>query len=272
MTTDTTINASTNPASANKAVADAMALAEQEAVVQVKKEPLTLPSATEVELLGGFYDPFEGTSMTAEIRELNGVDEEAISKIADTGKALLEILERGTVSIGSNPATKEVLDLLLAGDREMILLAIRKATFGSDIKLGPGACPKCNTEQLFDIDLNTDVPLKKLEGDREFTVSTSLGEVLVSLPNGATQKELVSGVSKTSAELDTILLRKCIISINDMPIMSADQVRKLSIKDRRKLVDEITTRNPGPQLSELKKPCASCGQEVPLPLTLADLF
>ena len=272
MTTDSTINASTNPALANKAVSDAISLAEQEATVKVQKEPLTLPSATEVELLGGFYDPFEGVAMTAEIRELNGVDEEAISKITETGKALLEILDRGTVKIGNSPANKEILDLMLAGDREMLLLAIFKITFGSDIKLGPGACPKCETQQVFEVDLDKDVPMKKLEGDREFTIPTSLGDVLVSLPNGATQRELVSGASKTSAELDTILLRKCIISINEMPIMSADQVRKLTIKDRRTLVDEIIKRNPGPQLSELKKPCASCGQEVPLPLTLADLF
>ena len=272
MSTNSTINASNSPDSANQAVSEALALAEQKVAAKARKEPLKQPSATEVELLGGFYDPFEGVSTTAEIRELNGIDEEAISKINDIGKALLEVLERGTVKIGNQPATKEILDLMLAGDRELLLLSIRKATFGSEIKLGPGACTECGVQQVFDVDLDKDVPMKKLSGDREFTVSTSLGDVLVTLPNGATQKELVTGASKTSAELDTILLRRSIVSINGMPILNAEQVRLLSIKDRRAIITEITDRNPGPQLSEIKKPCMSCGQEVPLPLTLADLF
>jgi hypothetical protein len=57
-----------------------------------------------------------------------------------------------------------------------------------------------------------------------------------------------------------------------MPVVGQSQVRNLGIKDRRDILEEIAKRNPGPQLSEIKKACDTCGLEVELPLTLADLF
>lgn len=270
MTTSKTISATQDPAAANKLAAQAMS--DQEATVKALKPDTKLPPATDVTLPAGLYSPFDGLISTAEVRELTGVDEEAISKISDAGKALLTILERGTVKIGNEAATPAILDSLYAGDREALLLAIRKATFGSDIKLGPAPCPSCGEEQVFNIDLDKDVPVKTLDGPGEFTVDCKVGTVLVSLPKGSAQKAVVSSTNKTTAELDTIILTNCVVSINDMPVIDPAVVRNLSIQDRRKILNEITTRNPGPQLSELKTSCQSCGTEVPLPLTLAELF
>jgi hypothetical protein len=272
MTTDTVINATNDPALANQLADKAMKPSEQVVASSAPKVTTTPPPSTDVELLGGLLDPINGFITTAEIRELTGLDEEIISKISDPGKALLTILERATVKIGDEPADKSMLDSLYAGDRELLLLAIRKATFGSDVKLGPGECPSCGVEQVFEIDLSKDVPLKKLDGDHTFTVKCKVGEVVVSLPTGSTQKAIVTATNKTSAELDTILLKNCIEAINDVPVLSMDDVRKLSLKDRRDILEEITNRNPGPQLSQIKIPCQSCGTEVPLPLTLAELF
>ena len=272
MTTDTTIKAVASPDLANKIAAEAMAPSAKEVASSTLK-PTVLPlPETEVELLGGLLDPFKGLITEAEVRELTGVDEEAISKINDPGKALLTILERATVRIGDEPANKDMLDALYAGDREAILLAIRIATFGADVKLGPGPCPDCGEEQVFKINLNEDVPKKKLEGDREFTVDCKVGKVLVSLPTGNTQKALVTSTNKTSAELDTILLKNCIKSIDGQAVLNPENLRNLSLKDRRDILQEITDRNPGPQLNEIKVPCQACGIEVALPLTLADLF
>jgi hypothetical protein len=266
------VNAAQDPALATKLAADAIQLANQEVAISDEID-IQLPPDTAVNLPGGLLDPLDGLTTTAEIRELNGADEEAIAKTADMGKGLLTILERATVKIGDKKATKEDLDSLLAGDREMILLAIRKATFGSVIKLGPGACPHCEEEQIFEINLTKDVKVKELENnERSFTLDCKVGKVQVNLPDGGTQKEIVNSSNKTSAELDTILLKSCIASINGIPVMSVQQVRDLSINDRRKILNAISDRNPGPQLSEVKKNCQACGQEVPLPLTLADLF
>jgi hypothetical protein len=272
MSNDTVINSHTNPDLANKLVKQAVELSEQEVMERAVKPTLTLPPATEVDLPGGLFDPFNGLITRVEVRELTGVDEEAVSKIADPAKALLSILERATVKIGDEPATREMIDALFAGDREMILLAIRGVTFGNEIKLGPGLCPHCEVEQIFEIDLSKDIKIKKLEGDSEFTVECKVGKVLVTLPKGSTQKAIVESSNRTSAELDTIMLKNCVIDINGQKVINQEVVRNLGMLDRRTILKEIADRNPGPQLGALKKECQSCGQEVPLPLSLADLF
>ena len=272
MNTDTVINAHTNPELANKLAKQATELSDQEVMVNAVKPPVTLPPATDVDLPGGLFDPFNGLISKAEIRELTGVDEEAISKIADPARALLSILERATVKIGEETATKEVLDSLFAGDREMLLLGIRCATFGNEIKLGPGLCPHCDETQTFNVDLSKDIEIKRLDGDSEFTVDCKVGKVLVTLPKGSTQKAIVESTNRTSAELDTIMLKNCVLEINGKEVFNAEVVRNLGMLDRRTILKEIADRNPGPQLGALKKECQSCGQEVPLPLSLADLF
>lgn len=261
-----------DPKLAARLANEAIQAVNQEVIVSDETE-IQLPPDTTVELPGGLFDPIDGTTNTAEVRELNGADEEAIAKSSDMGKGLLTILERATVKIGDKKPTREDLDSLLAGDREMLLLAIRKVTFGNTVKLGPGACPECGEEQVFEVDLTKDVVVKKLENDeRYFSVDCKIGEVKVGLPDGGTQKDIVNSTNKTAAELDTLLLKGCIATINGLPVMSVQQVRDLSITDRRKILNAISDRNPGPQLSEIKKNCQACGQEVPLPLTLADLF
>ena len=268
MDTDTNISASTNPAIANKLAEQAMS--DQEATAT--KAQVQLPPDPTLELPGGLLDPFNGLITTAQVRELTGADEEAVAKVNDIGKGLLTILERAVVKIGDETPDKDMLDALLSGDREAILLKIRMMTFGSEIKVGPLACSNCGDVQVFDIDLDKDVPIKKLEGDRRFTVSCKVGNVDLTLPTGSLQKEIVASSNKTSAELDTIILKNCIVSINNKPLLNTETVRALGLADRRLLLNEISLRNPGPQLREITKTCSACGQEVPLPLTLAELF
>jgi hypothetical protein len=274
MTTDsTTVSALANPKLANKLVEEALASVEKEAESQPVKVEADLPPDLTVQLPGGLFNPFEGVTTTAEIRELTGADEEAIARIPDAGKALLTILERATVKIGDKNADQETLDLMLAGDREAILLAIRKATFGTEVILGPGECPECGEEQTFYVDLDKDVEMKKLKDeDREFIVSCKVGKVAVMLPSGFVQKSIINSGNKNAAELDTLLLKGCITSINGNPIITMDTIKNLSLKDRRTIISEIITKNPGPQLAQVTKECTVCGTEVPLPLTLADLF
>jgi len=156
----------------------------------------------------------------------------------------------------------------------MLLLAIRKATFGSEISVD-ATCSRCPESQTFVIDLNTDVKINVLEDPREdrgFIFKSKVGMIKVSLPTGDVQIKLINDSTKNSAELDTMLLTSCISEINEMPVINPSQIRNLGIKDRRDILAEISKRNPGPLLSEIKKACNSCGLEVELPLTLADLF
>jgi dsDNA-binding SOS-regulon protein len=272
----TTVKASENAALAQELANKAMQEPTQVTVgVPEAPKPAPLPPDTTVTLAAGLLDVMTGEcEMTAEVRELTGADEEALARIVDPGKSLLATLDRAVVKIGDKPAKKEDLDVLLAGDRELLLMAIRTATFGAEVKL-EGACPLCSADdQTFIIDLNKDVKVVRLDNpaDRNFMLDCKAGEVEVTLPDGTAQKKLVAAQDKTQAELDTILLKSCIAAINGMPIFDVKQIQGLGMADRRKIIGEIVKRSPGPRLAEIEKTCSACGQEVPLPLTLAELF
>ena len=254
-----------------KIVNQAVKALEAEPVVKVTTQA---PSDTEVSLPGGFINREGALVKYAEVRELNGADEEAVARAGSTGRALNVMLQRGLVSLGMESASKEDLDTLLSGDRDAILIGIRRATFGNTIDF-TGTCPSCRTEQNLTLDLNKDIPVVELKDpkeDRLWTYESKLGTVVVGLPTGNTQRRLLENTDKNSAELNTILLAGCVASINGSPSIGASTVLKLSWKDREAIVQEILERNPGPRLGEVKKACEACGEEIPMPLTLAALF
>lgn len=231
------------------------------------------PSDSEVKLPGGFM---KGTELitTAEVKELNGSDEEAIARAGSTGKSLQVLLQRGLVKLGAHEATKEDLDTLLAGDRDAVLIGIRCATFGEDLTLTV-RCPSCGDQHDATVNLIDDVPVKTLKdptSDRAWEVKTKMGTVVVALPNGIVQRKLMENIDKTSAEINTLLLSGCIVSIDGIPSVGASTALSLSMADRSKILDSIIDRNPGPRLGEVKKACKACGEEIQLPLSLVDLF
>jgi hypothetical protein len=233
------------------------------------------PSNSDVSLPGGFIAGDGSVVKYAEVRELNGVDEEAISKAGSTGRALAVMVQRGLVSIGMEKPTKEDLDRLLSGDRDAILIGIRRVTFGNTVQFG-FPCPHCKEGLEVEVDLTSDIPIKTLDNpieDRKFIYeSEKHGTIVVGLPTGTTQKKLIENVDKTPAEINTMLLAGCVESVNGIVSMGASTVLKLGMKDRENIIAEILDRNPGPRLGEVKTTCEACGEDIPMPLSLADLF
>lgn len=183
-------------------------------------------------------------------------------------------MQRCTVKIGDKQVTEQTLDQLLAGDRDTLLLAILKVTFGSTPKVAT-FCDGCQETKEVLVDINQDIKFKVLTNpieDRVFTVRGKAGEILVQLPNGVAQKALVNNADKTAAELATILLENTVLKINDNPVYSKTQVQNLSIVDRRKIIEAIEERAFGPQFELQKTECPDCGSEVSVPVTLDSLF
>jgi len=233
------------------------------------------PSNSNVILPGGLLAKDGSLIKYGEVRELNGMDEEAISKAGSAGKALAAMLQRGVISLGTNPVDKADLDQLLSGDRDALLIGIRRVTFGDTVDY-EFPCPHCNTDLEVAVDLVKDVPVKELDdpiNDRTFTyMSKKHGAIVVGLPTGAVQKKLVENSDKTNSELNTILLAGCLKSINGEPSLGASTALTLGMADRDEVINEIIKRNPGPRLGEVKTTCEACGEDIPLPLSLADLF
>lgn len=258
---------STDPKVVNAAIAEAL-----------KEEPVKViteaPANNDVILPGGYISPGGVFAKYAEVKELNGSDEEAISRAGSLGKSLTTILQRGVVSIGGEPITKDTLDNLLAADRDALLLAIRKITFGESVEYR-ALCQNCGVEQTTEIHLEDDIVMQSLDNpitDRQWSVETKAGTVILALPTGSTQKRLIEATDKTTAELGTILLAGCVLTINDKVSVGASSVLKLGMGDREKLIEEIVNHNPGPRLGEVTKTCEACGESMETPLSLVALF
>jgi hypothetical protein len=265
-----TISAAANPALANDLIKKVVAEKPQQKEVEV-----TPPSDTLVTLPGGYLDSETGEVITeAEVRELNGKDEEAIARASTTSKALLTILQRGSVRVGNQKITEDVLDKMLSGDRDMLLLSILKVTFGANPPVG-AYCGKCQDVKTVEVDIDTDIKVQKLAdpiNDRVFTVQGKNVEFTVQLPTGITQKELILNADKTAAELNTILLENTVMKIGNSPVIGKAQVQNLSLTDRRKIVDAINERIPGPKFDSLTVTCPDCESEVSVPISLGALF
>ena len=256
-----------NPKVVNAAIEEAF----KETPVQVKT---VAPSNSDVSLPGGYISQEGSLIKYAEVRELNGSDEEAIAKAGSLGRVLNTILQRGLVSLGQENITKETFDDLLAADREAILLGIRKVTFGETAEYNL-YCSDCGKESVVSIDLDKDVPVSELQDpilDRKWDIEVKAGMAKVTLPNGRTQRLLMENSEKTAAELNTILLEGCLLGIDGKGSLGTSTVLKLGMGDREKLVSKILNKNPGPRLGEVMKTCEACGTEVNTPLSLMSLF
>lgn len=269
----TRVNATLDPAIANEIVA------------QVEKVSAAIPDSipddaslfdlpeTQVTLPGGYLSIDDGLITDAEVRELTGEDEEVLSRLTSPGKMLITILERAVTRVGGKKPDRKILDSLLTGDRDTLLLAIRRVTFGNEVTYTT-TCDVCSESCEFVIDLSKDIPMRYLEdqSDRVFHVDCKAGTVEVALPNGATQRELMQASEKTIAEINSILLSGCVQEVNGLPSMGLSTVKKLGIMDREKITREIGDRVPGPRFNDVKKECPKCGSEATLQMSLASLF
>jgi len=271
MSTTKTIKAASNPNLANSLIEDALAEPKDEEVkVEVK-----FPSDTLVELPGGYITAAGELVKTAEVRELTGRDEEAIARTGSLPRAINMILCRGVVKIGNEPVTEAVLDLVLGGDRDELLLGIYRVTFGNPAELS-GFCIECDTPKTVAVDLVADIERKTLADpivDREFTVKGRTGtEYEVSLPNGKAQKEMTANLDKTGPELATILLHNTVNKINGMPVYDTRQILDIGLRDREIIAEEIAARIAGPKFDDIKLPCTECDGEVVVPINIGRLF
>ena len=222
---------------------------------------------------------------SAEVRELRGRDEEVIAKAKATGdpvRLLDAILRVGVVSVGDiteQPALNKALDKLLLGDRDLLVMQIRRLAFGDTIRLDV-TCPYCDTEFTVDYSFADDVPLKAHEASsdkaqRLFDLETPSGKAVeIALIDGEAQKRVFTpeNVNKTGAELNTLMLREVVKSIDGKPVKGVGPILDLPTRDRRYLVDWLGENVCGPQYADVKQECDQCARSFPLVMTLRDMF
>lgn len=222
---------------------------------------------------------------TAQVRELNGSDEEALSRAFQSGSGyrfIDTLIERGTVKVGDITADRDLVKSMLIGDRDALALGIRIVTYGDVMDIERWMCPSCGKMSDIKFSLKDDIETVTLKDPAEetvFEVKLRKGaKARVRLPNGADQDALFADEDWTPAQRNTVLISRCVLTYTDptgqqfnmaaFPSMALS----LSIPDRQKIISEISKRQPGPRYNEVKFTHDECGNEVTLALGVRDLF
>ena len=218
---------------------------------------------------------------SAEVRELTGADEEALAKVSGhPGRFVSALLKCGVVRVGEYESSPALLRELLIGDRDSLVLAISRATFGNEIAYDNIGCPHCNERLDIKIHLD-DIPMKRMEddGEREFDVVLRKGRIArVRLPTGNDQEILFESFDASGPEQNTILLSRCVLSLTDSNGRpkkvnnSKSQVTALGVVDRRAILKALADRTIGPEYDKVSFHHESCNREVTVEVSVNDLF
>jgi len=260
-----------NPDLLNQLAQQAMNDSQQQDVIVSE---ITYPTDTLVLLPGGYITAAGEVIKSAEVRELTGKDEEFIGKAQTPAKAFGGLLERAVISIGDLAVTPDIIDNLLVGDRDALLLGIYRVTFGSTATFSE-FCGGCVEYKDISIDVDEDIKVQKLSNpitDRTFTVQGRKHKYLVALPTGFTQKALLNNPEKTVAELTTMLLEQTVLEIDDVQVLGKVQVQNIGLADRRAIGEELAKRAPGPKFDDIVVTCPDCEGKVVVPVSIGALF
>lgn len=263
------ISAAEHPDQARALLADM-----ERTLVEEKKQPDPNPVEELVyRLCGGYFLPNGDWIKEFEVRELTGVDEEYLARMKDSTRFVIGLLNRGLVRVGQIRSSDEVLDGLLGGDWETVLLAIRIATFG-DTTTYQATCRQCREPYRAVIDLRKHVEMREvLREDISFHVVGRHGtEYRVTHAYGSAQRKVLEHLDSPVADMNTALLAECVQEVGGKPLLGLEGARNLPLADRRKLLDEIDKRRAGPDLKGVRTKCPACDFEQPAPLNVVALF
>lgn len=258
---------------------DTASVAAKLAAATASPEPeMSSSSMTTFDLPTGWVNPDGILVKTARVRELNGYDEEHLARVdmqKNVAVFITELLAAGVEDLGGSKPTKDTLREMLSGDRDALLLGVRRATYGDLVEFKI-TCAVCDTESIINIELDKDIKIIYIDDPlvRKFEVPIGSGFATIKLLDGKTQEAFSENVGKkTQAQINTILLANTVIAVNGIPTAGReDPVKMLGMADRAKILKYLEEHQPGPQFGDIPVNCATCGEEYPITLGLPSLF
>lgn len=217
----------------------------------------------------------------AVVRELTGMDEEAMARVKDITEIYDTVLALGTVRIGEAelagiplPERQGLLQQLLLGERDMLYVGIIRMTYG-DRKTMILTCPSCNEKQELIVVLSEDFKVTEVDDvqQMEFDYTSSKGDRIRYRPAvGADQMEAFKRKGATMAEQNSTLLSRCIKTVNDDLIVNPlEYARKLPLRDRHALLAALIEHQPSVDMT-VTVDCVACREEQTIALGWGDLF
>lgn len=228
------------------------------------------PANLTMTLPRGLQGPGGGT--LAEFRELNGYDEEVISKHEQHHRAVEATLVLGVSRIGDTVLTdktfverQEILRRLMVGERDILMAGVLAATYG-DTKTIAYECVSCEVKAETDLSILKDVVGEVAPYSPPGNYTTKTGDVLaLRSVNGFDQAEVLNRMENaTIPENNSFLLARAIESRNGGPLVDPDDyVRSLGISDRQKILNIVHESQP--KLADsFDVECPSCSTQFRL--------
>ena len=223
---------------------------------------------------------------TVQVKELTGEDEESLARASQSMNPYIfldRLLKCGVVKVGNEPAASvdKLVSQMLIGDREALILGIRKATYGDEIEVNDWLCPNCGTKEELTMEVS-DIPVVKMSdplNETSFKVNMRKGGFAnVTLATGADQIATFEKPELSQAQRETVLLSKCVTSITDKAGVEhsvagfPSLVRNMSVPDRHAILKELNDRQPGPKYNQISYKCGSCDEDVMVTVTIGNLF
>ena len=178
---------------------------------------IACPPATFVDLICGVFNKETNSwESDAEVRELNGFDEEALASLDSKNIVYAEymtaLLKRAVVRVGStviedNPA---IIDDLIIGDRDILFLKVIEATYGKDRQYQV-ICNNCTASNDVIVSLD-EFTRREIEHDPKVPLEHTIADgvtIKMRLPNGM-DSQLVAKKAKNTAEQNTLMLARCV--------------------------------------------------------------
>lgn len=222
-------------------------------------------SETIVELPGGLVLDGGRRLSRAELRSLTGHEEEWLARHPGipSARAVTHLLSACLVELEGEPPGRETVRQLLVGDRDYLMLQLRRITLGDHFH-AVVTCPACQARM--DADFETeDIPVERRpQTTAGYTIELTGQEdrcrsVRFRLPNGGDQ-EAVLGMDLDRATM--ALLERCLEDDGGMPLSPDEQATVGDAMERL-----------APQIDlELELACPECGHTFSGPFDPATFF
>lgn len=230
------------------------------------------PEGLTTHLQRGIVDPTTGEWHTlVEVREMNGADEEYLATLENKdnltySEYMVSLLKRTVVKVGSISVTENpsVIETVSMGDRDIMFMAVIKATYGSE-RTFVTKCPHCSKSNDVTINLNEDFPLREPSMDLRSLIVKKLKNgktVKLRLPNSS-DSSFVGRKATSIAAQNTLMLARCAVwDDGERPTNAEEWARSLSIADRASLIESLLNVEAGPKMEGVNIQCAGCGEDV----------
>lgn len=240
------------------------------------------------EFLAGYKDENGVIHKEFELKEITGVEEEAIAKKdirENGGKLIRTLLERCITRVGEyTPKSlgqmkwRELIQSLIVGDQDYALLKLRELTMGEEIEMKHD-CPYCKEKLDTVVDIS-ELEIKPFLGERElefelpkgFTDKEGITHTIgkIRFPNGLDREILDAVARKNIGTANTMLLTRCVVELGTTKITD-NTLRQLSIRDREYLLKVLQESNFGVNLY-IDLTCSSCGEEFKSTLNMVNFL